>query len=130
MVSYIRGRGLRKLSDAEIVSRYLAGDSSTDIGLDANCLPDTVLCLVRRSGGTVRRPGQRRPRKALPLDDEQICKLYREGLSAPTIADRCGVTAAPIYAVLRAHGVERRKAGDVSRAIYAAMKSARRGMPP
>lgn len=129
MVSYVRGRGARTLSDAEIVAQYLAGEDSMTVGARANCAAETVLYLVRRSGGTVRGPGPHRPRTVLPLGDEVIVSLYRDGLSGPVIADRCGTTPSTIYKVLQDHGVERRSCGDVSRAIYAA-KSARRGMPP
>jgi hypothetical protein len=105
MVSYIRGRS-RTLSDAVIVSRYLAGEDSTAIGADANCTADTVLYLVRRSGGTTR-------------------------LSGPTIADRAGTTAATIYHRLRAHNVPRRPAGDTSKASSAAARARRlRKEPP
>jgi hypothetical protein len=130
MVSYIRGRGLRTLSDAEIVSRYLAGDSSTDIGLAANCLSDTVLYLVRRAGHQPRPRGGHGRHKVLPLDDEQICKLYRDGISGPLIAERCGTTPATIYAVLRRHDVPRRPAGDTRKAMAAAKARRLRKEPP
>lgn len=124
MVSYIRGRGLRTISDAAIVSRYMAGDSSTDIGLDAGCTADTVLYLVRRAGHQPRPRGSRST-KVLGLTDEQICRLYRDGLSGPVIADRAGTTAATIYARLRAHNIPRRPPGDVSKAMSAASKARR-----
>lgn len=127
MISYVRGRGPRTLSDAEIIGRYLAGGSTDAIGQDANCPPDTVLYLVRRAGHKTRPRGPRARHKLLPLDDQAIIRLYTiDGLSGPTIAGKCGTTPSTIYKILQAHGINRRRAGDVSRAICAAMKSARR----
>src|SRR5215217_1380934 len=122
MVSYVRGRGLRTLSDAEIVSRYLAGGSTDAIGQDANCPPDTVLYLVRRAGHQPRPRGARARHKVLPLDDAQICRLYRDGLSGPEIAERCGTTAATIYHRLRANNVPRRPAGKTMSAAARARR--------
>lgn len=123
MVSYIRGR-IRTLSDAEIVSLYLSGEDSTAIGAQANCPADTVLYLVRRAG---HKPRPRGPRgtKTLALDDATIVKLYREGLSGLTIAERAGTTAATIYARLQRHNVERRSAGDTRKARTAAARARR-----
>lgn len=130
MVSYIRGRGLRTLSDREIVSLYLSGEDSMSIGARANCASETVLYLVRRAGGTVRPRGPHKRVKVLPLDDDMIVKLYRDGLSGPVIADRCGTTPATIYAILRSHHVPRRSPGNVSAAMAAAAKArARKPMP-
>lgn len=130
MVSYIRGR-IRTLSDREIVSAYLAGGDSSEIGARANCTADTVLYLVRRSG---HKPRPRGPRstKTLTLTDEMIVKLYRSGLSGPVIAERAGTTPATIYGRLRKAGVARRPAGDVSKAIAAATKArrSRKEQPP
>jgi DNA-directed RNA polymerase specialized sigma24 family protein len=124
MVSYIRGRS-RTLSDAVIVSRYLAGEDSTAIGADANCTADTVLYLVRRSGGTTRPRGPRST-KTLTMDDAEIIRLYTvDGLSGPTIADRAGTTPATVYARLRKAGVPRRPPGDVSKATAAAARARR-----
>jgi hypothetical protein len=116
MVSYIRGRSLRTLSDREIVARYLAGGSSTDIGLDANCLSDTVLYLVRRAGHQPRPRGGHAQRKALPLTDEEIIRSYRDGISGPTLAERCATTPATIYSILRKADVPRRPSGDARKA--------------
>jgi hypothetical protein len=130
MVSYIRGR-IRTLSDAEIVGRYLAGDNTDAIGLDANCTPDTVLYLVRRAG---HKPRPRGPRsdKTLLITDDEIIRLYRSGLSGPVIAAKAGTTPATIYGRLRRYNVPRRPPGDVSKAIAAATKArrSRKEQPP
>lgn len=129
MVSYIRGR-LRTLSDRDIVSRYLAGEATDTIGLDANCTPDTVLYLVRRAGHKPRPRGPR-GKKTLTLTDVEIIRLYREGFSGPVIAERAGTTPATIYGRLRKAGVARRPPGDVSKARAAAAGARRpRKEPP
>lgn len=130
MVSYIHGRGRRTLSDREIVSRYMAGDSSTDIGFDAGCNSDTVLYLVRRAGHQPRPRGGHAQRKALPLGDEQICKLYRDGISGPLLAERCGTTPATIYSLLRRHGVQLRAPGETKKAMSIAARARARKEPP
>lgn len=124
MISYVRGR-VRTLSDREIVAAYEAGEDTTSIGARANCPPDTVLYLVRRSGGKTRPRGPRST-KTLALTDSEICRLYRDGLSGPTIADRAGTTAATVYARLRANKVECRAAGDTRKAMTAAARARRR----
>jgi DNA-binding CsgD family transcriptional regulator len=130
MVSYVRGRAARTLSDAQIVERYIAGKSSADISLAANCTCDTVLYLVRRAGHPIR-PRGARPRKILPLTDVDIIRLYTvDGLSGPTIADRAGVTAATIYGILKRAGVARRSSGEVSKAMHDAAKARARKPPP
>lgn len=49
----------RLLEDAEIVRLYVEeGLSSDDVGLRAGCTGNTVLVLVRKAGGTVRRRGK------------------------------------------------------------------------
>jgi DNA-binding CsgD family transcriptional regulator len=131
MVSYVRGRTPRTLSDADIVSRYLAGEDSYTIGTRANCSGETVLYLVRRAGHQPRPRGARKRTKVLPLTDLEIARLYTvEGLSGPTIADRCGTTAATIYAVLRSHNVPRRPSGEVSKAMSAAARARLRQKQP
>jgi hypothetical protein len=124
MVSYIRG--LRTLSDAEIVGRYLAGGSSTDIGLEAGCPSETVLYLVRRAGHQPRPRGGHAQRKSLPLTDPEIIRLYRDGISGPTLAERCATTPATIYSILRTADVPRRPAGDARKAA----KRLRKEPPP
>jgi DNA-binding CsgD family transcriptional regulator len=125
MVSYIRGRS-RTLSDREIIAAYEAGEDTTSIGARANCPPDTVLYLVRRSGGTTRPRGPRST-KTLTMDDAEIIRLYTvDGLSGPAIADRAGTTPATVYARLRKAGVPRRPPGDVSKATAAASRARRR----
>jgi hypothetical protein len=130
MVSYVRGRTARTLSDAQIIERYLAGESSPDISLAAHCTADTVLYLVRRAGHPTRPPGGR-PRKPLPLTDEQIIRLYTvDGLSGPVIADRAGTTPVTIYSILKLAGVVMRPPGDVSKARAAAARARAKGRPP
>lgn len=127
MVSYIRGR-LRTLSDQEIVSAYLAGGDSSEIGALANCPPDTVLYLVRRAGHQPRPRGPHSTKK-LALTDEMIIRLYREGLSGPVIAERAGTTPATIYGRLRRYNVPRRPVGDQAKANAAASRARRKEKP-
>jgi hypothetical protein len=127
MVSYVRGRGARTFSDAEIVAAYEAGEDSASIGARANCDAATVLYLVRRSGGTVRPRGTRPRVKVLPLTDAEIVQIYcHEGLSGTVIADRCGVTPATIYSLLHRHGVVMRPAAHVAKATAAAARARKR----
>lgn len=130
MVSYVRGRGARTLTDSEIIAQYLAGDDAATIGARANCPGETVLYLVRRAGHQPRPRGPRQRAKELPLTDAEITRLYMvDGLSGPAIADRCGATPATVYKILEANAVPRRPPGDVSKATAAAAKAARRRKP-
>lgn len=124
MVSYTRGRGARKLSDAEIIAAYASGEDSNSIAARANCDATAVLYLVRKSGGTVRPRGTRPRLKVLPLTDGEICNLYREeGLSGPVIADRCGVSAAMIYKILKLNNEPCRLPASTAKATAAAARA-------
>jgi len=129
MPTYIRGRAVRTLSDEAIVRRYGAGESSTDVAIAAHCTAEVVLYLVRRAGHPVR-PRGAGARKPLPLTDAEIVKLYTvEGLSGPTLADRCQTTTATIYARLRRAGVTLRAPGDVLKGKAAAAQARAKRTP-
>lgn len=129
MVSYVRGRNTRTMTDEAIVEAYAAGEDSTSVGHRAGCDANTVLYLVRRSGGTVRPRGTRPRLKVLPLTDAEVVQSYREGLSAPVIADRCGVSAATIYTILEKSGCPRRPAASTATAAAAVSRAKRKRKP-
>lgn len=123
MVSYVRGRGARNLSDPEIIALYLSGADSTTVGAQASCSAETVLYLVKRAGHPVRPRGTRPRLKVLPLTDAEIVQSYREGLSAPVIADRCACSAATIYNILRLNNEPRRPPASTAKATAAATRA-------
>jgi hypothetical protein len=123
MVSYVRGRGARTLSEPEIIALYLSGEDSATVGAKANCDATTVLYLVKRAGHPVRPRGPRPRLKVLPLTDAEILESYREGLSGPTIADRCGVSAATIYKILKDGGCPCRPPASTAKATAAATRA-------
>lgn len=115
MISYVRGRKARTLSDAEIVAAYVGGEDSSSVAERAGCDAGTVLYLVKRAGQPTRPRPAPRCHKKLALSDAEICRLYADGLSGPVIADRARTTASTIYGVLRRNGVQSRPAADVAR---------------
>jgi hypothetical protein len=122
------GRGQR-LDDAEIVRLYAEIQDSELVGLRAGVSGTTVLNRVRAAGGVILKPGHTRNKKRLKttLNDAEICRLYREGLSGPTIADRAGCSAGHVYNVLEAAKIPRRSAVEYYPALDAARKKSGRG---
>jgi DNA-binding CsgD family transcriptional regulator len=114
MPSYVRGRGGRKLSDAEIIRLYVSGRDADAIGFDAGCSSTTVLNLVRAAGETVRPSGGRR-RSVLAISRDQIVQMYRDGQSGPQIAAVAGCTPSTVYHTLRAAGVPLRDSASAGR---------------
>src|SRR3954462_10889946 len=127
MVSYVRGRTARTMSDAEIVALYLSGLDSATVGARASCYSTTVLDLVRKAGGTVRGRGGRLSSEPLPLTDAAICELYRSGMAGPAIADKVGCAASTIYGILRRHNVKTRPSASTRSATAASALARRRG---
>lgn len=114
MVSYVRGRSSRRLSDDEIIKLYVEeGHDAESIAFDAGCSGTTVLTIVRAAGHTVRKGGRGVPRKRL-ITDSEIIRRYRDGQSGPLLADAAGCTAGTIYRLLRQYGVEVRPAPNGS----------------
>lgn len=105
------------LSDAEIVRLYAELGDSDQVGFLAGCSGTTVLNRVRAAGHPVLRPGHSRTkaRLNLPLSHDQICQLYRDGLSGPTIATMAGCSASHVYLILDAAGIRRRRPADALR---------------
>lgn len=132
MVSYVRGRGRRTLSDPEIVDLYKEGTDSVTIALRANCDATTVLNIVRAANVPIRPTGGRRNTNRLKLTEDEICRRYREGgESGPTLADAAGTSTATIYGVLKRGGVERRPSTvSATAAAVAARKRRARGPTP
>jgi DNA-binding CsgD family transcriptional regulator len=133
MISYVRGRKARTLSDAEIVAAYVGGEDSSSVAERASCDAGTVLYLVKRAGQPTRPRPAPRPYKKLALSDAEICRLYRDGLSGIAIGDRAGTSASTIYGVLRRNDVPTRSAADPTRMkaiASAAVKKRRTGKDP
>jgi hypothetical protein len=122
------GRG-QLLDDAEIVRLYAEIGDSELVGLRAGVSGTTVLNRVRAAGGTIFKPGHARHNKRLKttLSDDEICQLYRDGLSGPKIADRARCSAGHVYNVLNAAKIPRRRALDYFPALNAARKKSGRG---
>jgi|SRR3954452_8445386 hypothetical protein len=100
----------RKLSDAEIIERYLQGADAETVGIAAGCSGTTVVVIVRAAGETIRQRGKGSTGKCkrLALSDEEIIKRYQTGASAPKIAEAAGCTFQVIYNLLRQVNVPRR----------------------
>lgn len=133
MISYVRGRKARTLSDAEIVAAYVGGEDSSSVAERASCDAGTVLYLVKRAGHPTRPRPAHGSYKKLALPDAEICRLYRGGLSGIAIADRAQTSASTIYGVLRRNGVPTRSASDPVRMkaiASAAVKKRRTGKEP
>jgi DNA-binding CsgD family transcriptional regulator len=103
MPTYVRGRGSRSLTDAEIIQAYVQGEDADSIGIRAGCSGTTVRDLVRAAGEVVRGRGKR-PRKPLKLTDAEILRLYRSGQSGQAVADAAGTTTNTVYKIVRDQG--------------------------
>jgi DNA-binding CsgD family transcriptional regulator len=121
----------RHLTDGEIVEAYASGATAREVAELAGCSPTTVLNIVRRNGGSIRRVGiraetgrnawsdadKRARRIALAisagqrhyrLSERQIVDHYVSGLSAREVALLAGCAHSSIYDVLRRHDVPTR----------------------
>lgn len=103
------GRG-QLLDDAEIVRLYAELKDAVLVGMRAGVSGTTVLNRVRAAGGEVYPPGHSRGQnRRLPtLTNEEICKLYRDGMSGTRIAERAGCSVRHVYDTLEAAGIRRR----------------------
>lgn len=126
MATYVRGRGIRRLSDAEIAELYRSGLDSDSIAARAQCSGTTVLAIARAAGVEIRKPGNSVYRK-LNLSTDEIVARYKDGQSGPVIADAAGTTANTIYKLLHRAGVQRRPPGSSAEAAAAAARARRRG---
>jgi hypothetical protein len=102
----------RILSDADIVELYLSGLDAMSVGLRANCDANTVLKLVRKAGGLVRRRGGVKPRLPLKLSIPEILKLYDSGLAVQDVADQAGAGREAVRRLLIQNGVRLRTSKD------------------
>jgi hypothetical protein len=98
----------RTLTDAEVVEMYLSGVDSFTVGLRGNLDPTTVLALVRAAGHQVRNRGGRKPLTALAIPIDQAIRLYNDGLSVQSVADKAGVDRATMAQAFQRAGVKMR----------------------
>jgi hypothetical protein len=106
VVSYVRGKTRRRLSDDEIIRMYVEdGTDAESIAFQAGCSGSTVLSIVRAAGHQTRKPGRGAPRKRL-IDDAEIIRRYRAGQTGPLLADAAGCTPGTIYRLLRQYGID------------------------
>jgi hypothetical protein len=124
VATYVRGRGVRRISDAEIAELYAAGIDSDSIAARARCSGTTVLAIARAAGVEIRKPGKGVQRQR-NLSDEQIISRYKAGQSGPVIADAAGCTNNTVYKVLRAYNVPIRPSGATPQSVAAATKARR-----
>lgn len=103
------GRG-QLLDDAEIVRLYAELKDAELVGMRAGVSGTTVLNRVRAAGGKVHPPGHTRgqTRRQPTLTTEEICALYRDGMSGTRIAERAGCSVRHVYNTLEASGIPRR----------------------
>jgi hypothetical protein len=57
-----------RLSGAEMVHLYAAGEDALTIGIKAGCSSTTVVKIVRTLGVTIRKPGYGRPTRRYLVD--------------------------------------------------------------
>lgn len=108
----------RLLTDAEIVEMYLSGVDSFTVGLRGNLDPTTVCKLVREAGHQVRRRGGRKPLTVLAIPLDQAIRLYNDGLSVQSVADKAGVDRATMASVFKRAGVRLRTQQEVANLRY------------
>lgn len=107
MPSYVRGKWVRKISDAEIYRLYVDDQMDSDsIGALAGCSSSTVLSIVRQAGGIIRPPGGKRRNPTFLIDVPEIIRRYRNGENGPQLAHAAGTSTGTIYRLLRNNGVE------------------------
>jgi DNA-binding NarL/FixJ family response regulator len=97
-----------------IISKYKAGQSSTDIAQEYGTNKGTICYLLRSENVTMRTnkdydflSGEDHP-NWVDKDEDKICSRYKNGESTYEIADDLGVTDATIGKVLKRNGVKRK----------------------
>lgn len=100
----------RSLTDEQICQRYAAGQSSSDVALEANCTSTTVLDIARAAGIIIRARGGSE-RRTLAITDQEIAQRYRDGESGTKLARVAGCHTPTLYQILEAQGVPRRRGG-------------------
>lgn len=96
---------------------YLAGDSSSTIGLRVGLHPGTVRRVLIESGVTMRTRAEQvaltdaRVGVRAPTIMELVAGYVDEGLTAAELAGRYGMTESRVYSNLRRRGVQQRRAG-------------------
>ncbi|MDC0310551.1 hypothetical protein OAL66_02305 [bacterium] len=104
--------GLSNKQKAEVVSRYLDGETSVDIAKDYEVYSSTILCAVKESGNEIRSLSESKIMKTeRDLDIDDIVNRYEKGESAISIAEDYPITDAGIRSLLRRQGVEIRDKG-------------------
>tara|TARA_R110000737_G_scaffold306051_1_gene313723 strand:+ start:4677 stop:5174 length:498 start_codon:yes stop_codon:yes gene_type:complete len=90
----------------ELKRRYLAGETSVDLGKAYGCCPKTIAKHLKLNGVRMRRKGER----LILLDVDAILEDYRDGMRLLDIAEKYSVSATTIQARLRQAGEQPRTA--------------------
>ena len=85
--------------DAEIVRRYVAGETSETIGRSLGLSRERVWQIVRRQA-QMRPPGTRKLISSGSTKEQKLVQLWTEGKSARKIAEELGCSARTVFNVI------------------------------
>ena len=104
--------GLRVLSDeqvAQLVERYQAGESATQLRKAFGVALSTTITTLRREGVAIRDAGS--ACAFTPAEDAEIGKLYAAGASLADLAAKYGTGTGPVVRAVKRAGVTVRRRG-------------------
>jgi DNA-directed RNA polymerase specialized sigma24 family protein len=104
-------RGLPGVADADLVTRYKAGETCAEIAAATGLPGSTVHIRLKRAGDEMRRPDKALGYRRHALPDAEIVKRYTAGESITAIAQSLGVPASAVRVRLIEAGVQRRRRG-------------------
>lgn len=90
---------------ADLVRRYHAGESATDLARKIGLSPSTVSKTLRRLGVALRSP--RAARVITTEREKQIIGRYRAGVGSPTVARELGLRVSTVEALIQRRGILR-----------------------
>jgi DNA-directed RNA polymerase specialized sigma24 family protein len=108
-IKEVRG-GLSPEAEAEVCSRYVAGENTTQLGA-AFGVTRTGICTILERNGIKRRSTSEALGGLSPKTEPEVCHRYVGGENTTQLGAAFGVNAATIGKILKRNGIERRTSG-------------------
>ena len=97
-------------AEAIVCSRYLAGESTYQLGKVFRVDPATIHRILKRNGAKIRSLSEARG-GLNPAAEPEVCRRYLAGENTVQLGNAFGVAQATICKILKRHNVEARSAG-------------------